>query len=450
MAPLRILLAEDDPAVRFGLVDLLRTEGHEVTEAGDGAEALAARPEDHDVLITDVLMPGMDGIELMREALRRSPQIFVIIITGHGSIPHAVDAIKSGAWMYLTKPFEPAELFAGLSKIADTLRLRERAQRAGRGDLVGTSPAMRAVYKAIDAAATVKAPVLITGETGTGKELAARAVHEQSERRRGPFIAVNLGAIPRELAESELFGHEAGAFTGADRKRRGCFALARGGTLFLDEINSLPLDLQPKLLRALESGEIWPLGAEKVEQTDCRIIAASNADLEARVAAGEFRQDLFFRLNVITLKMPPLREHPDDIPNIAHELLARLSAGAASDTTLAPDALAALVTFPWPGNVRQLANVIETGRVMALSENPPARAIEARHLPIRAGGAQAYDGLPFRKARNQAADDWARARIAAALAETEGNVSAAARMLQINRTALCRLMARFGIRNEQG
>jgi DNA-binding NtrC family response regulator len=440
----RILLVDDEEALRTGLAELLKRAGHHVTAVGDGASALPHLDE-AELLVTDVRMPALDGLGLLREARARRPGLEVIVMTGFGSIPSAVEAMRLGARAYLTKPFDPDELLLHLREVENLRRLRAAAG-ASRGDLVGTSAAMRKVYDDLDMAAASDAPLQITGETGSGKELAARAVHRQSRRAHGPFIAVNCGAIPRELVESELFGHESGAFTGASSRVRGRFALARGGTLFLDEVNSLPLDVQPKLLRAIETREIWPLGAESGEPTDLRIIAASNIDLERLVAEGAFRADLFYRLNVLHLELPPLRDHPEDIPQIAHALLARMVPEPERRPALSPAALARLLARSWPGNVRELANALERAlarmRVAQGTVGPHPGCIGVEHLDTASGG----QPLAYKQGRERAAEQWARSAIRAALARTHGNTSEAARQLRMSRTALLRLINKYGLR----
>ncbi len=443
---MRILVVEDDAAVLSGLVEILEENGHDTSAAVSADDALKRDLSAVDLLLTDLVLPGSNGLELLAEARKRRPSIAVILMTGNASIPTAVEAMKRGALTYLTKPFDPEELLIHVRELAETLKLREQALRGGRGGLVGSSPRMRTVYREIDSAAASDAPVLITGETGTGKELAAHAIHEASARRRGPFVAVNVGAIPRELAESELFGHEAGAFTGAGRKKAGRFALASGGTLFLDEINSLPLDLQPKLLRAIETREIWPLGAERCLNVDIRVIAASNQNLPDRVRRGDFREDLFFRLNVLPVGMPSVSEHPEDIPAICRSLLDRMQAPGES-LEISAGALALLLRCEWPGNVRQISNVLERARAQK-GTGPRGRIVfDEGDLDVSPPDRDAKV-LPFRQARQRAADEWARRRIQATLHECEGNISETARRLRINRNALFRLIKRLGIQRK--
>lgn len=442
---MKVVLVDDDDALRGALTELLRRAGHQVSSCGDGATGLKAVDE-ADLLVTDLRMPGFDGLSLLREARLRRPTLQVIVMTGYGSISSAVEAMRLGARAYLTKPFESDELLLHLREVENVQRLREAAS-SGRGGLVGSSTVMRRVYSEIDVAAASDAPVLIAGETGTGKELAARAIHQGSRRNAGPFIAVNCGAISRELIESELFGHESGAFTGAQGRKRGRFSLARGGTLFLDEINSLPLDLQPKLLRAIEAQEIWPVGAEAPERTDLRLLAATNVRLESLVREGRFREDLYYRLHVLHVDLPALKEHPDDIPQIVQALLVR-AAGGQERHTITATALSNLIARSWPGNVRELSNALERALARAAVSSPGAPAsaplnISIEHLDPQPTGGSA---MAFKQGRERAAEDWARTAIRNALTRSRGNTSEAARILKMSRTALLRLINKYGLR----
>jgi DNA-binding NtrC family response regulator len=442
---MKVVLVDDDDALRGALAELLRRAGHQVSSCAAGAAGLKAVDE-AELLVTDLRMPGFDGLSLLREARLRRPALQVIVMTGYGSISSAVEAMRLGARAYLTKPFETDELLLHLREVETVQRLRQAAT-SGRGGLVGTGSAMRRVYGEIDVAAGSDAPVLILGDTGTGKELAARAIHQASRRSQGPFIAINCGAISRELIESELFGHESGAFTGAQGRKRGRFALARGGTLFLDEVNSLPLDLQPKLLRALEAHEIWPVGAEAAERTDLRLMAATNVRLENLVRDGTFREDLYYRLHVLHVGLPSMREHPEDIPQIVHALLMR-SAGGEQRHGITTAALSNLIARPWPGNVRELANALERALARAAVSQPglPASApltISIEHLDPLPGGTVP---LAFKQGRERAAEDWARTAIRTALTRSRGNTSEAARLLKMSRTALLRLINKYGLR----
>lgn len=440
---LDVLLVDDDAFLRGSLGELVAAAGHRVVTAEGGQQALALIGG-CDVMVTDLRMPGMDGLALVRAARQRRGDLEVLVMTGEGTISSAVEAMRLGARGYLAKPFEPEELILHLRDVAELKHLREQARSGGRGRLVGGGAAMRRVYQDIDLAAQSDAPVLITGETGTGKELVAEAIHQASTRRERPWVAVNCGALPRELIESELFGHEAGAFTGAGAKRRGRFALAGDGTLFLDEVDSLPLDLQPKLLRVLETREYWPLGAEKPEQSRARVVAAANRSLPQQVASGQFRQDLFYRLNVLPLAIPPLRERPEDIPLIVRS---RLDAVSGETWAITPTALSRLVAGSWPGNVRELVNAVERARARAGADprnrERRERKIDVQHLD---SDQVSLPLLPFRQARAAAADEWAERTIRLALETTQGNASQAARILHMSRTALLRLVAKYGIR----
>ncbi|MDH3445038.1 MAG: sigma-54 dependent transcriptional regulator [Deltaproteobacteria bacterium] len=441
---MRTLVVDDDAAVVGALREAFQESGLDIDYATDGESALKKISE-VDLLVTDLRLPGMDGTELFQQARRRKPGIEVVIMTAYGTIPSAVEAIRRGARAYLTKPFDPEELISHIRNVEETLKLRAIAFHVSRGELVGSSLLMQKVYEEIDLAATSDSPVLITGETGTGKELAARAIHDLSPRKKGPFIAVNMGALPRELAESELFGREKGAFTGADVRKRGRFALAEGGTLFLDELSSLPLEMQPKLLRAIETKEIWSLGAEKPEQVQVRFVAATNSDIDAMIREGNFREDLYYRLNMHRILMPPLRNHPEDIPTIARSLVDRhkmddRSAGHGA-TEISGEALAAIVSRPWPGNVRELANVL--GKAVLRSKTMGATRIEAEHLDPEP---DSFPSLSFKGAKDKAAEEWSKRTIRTALAMTEGNVSKAAVLLKMNQNALFRLIKKYGLK----
>ena len=442
---MRTLVVEDDTAVVEALRESFQDSGLDIDYATDGETALKKLPK-ADLLVTDLRLPGMDGTELLQEARRRKPEIEVVIMTAYGTIPSAVEAMRRGARAYLTKPFNPEELIFHIRTVEETLKLREMAFRFSRGELVGASLLMQKVYQEIDLAAASDSPVLITGETGTGKELAARAIHELSPRKSGPFIAVNMGALPKDLVESELFGREKGAFTGADTRKRGRFTLAQGGTLFLDELTSLPLELQPKLLRAIETKEIWTLGAERPEQVQVRPMAATNGNIDAMTKEGAFRADLYYRLNIHRIFMPPLRDHPEDIPIIARTLVEREKTddktGSLKATEISGGALAALVSRPWPGNVRELANALR--KAVLRSKTSGASRIEAEHLDPEPGS---FPVLSFKEAKDKAAEEWSKQAIRTALAMTEGNISKAAVLLKMNQNALFRLIKKYGLKS---
>jgi DNA-binding NtrC family response regulator len=385
---LRLLFADDEKSLQ----ELMRLElprlGHEVTVCPDGTTAMAALERNtYDCLLVDLDMPGPNGIEVIARAKQLSPDTEAIVLTGKSSLETAVAALRHGAFDYLTKPCKLADLDAVLRRVAEKRELtnkyralKQRLERLeGSSDLVGDSGPMQQVRRLIGKVAPTDSTVLILGETGTGKELVARAVHDQSLRAEMPFVPVNCGALPEHLIESELFGHRKGAFTGAEEHRTGLFAVANGGTLFLDEIGELPKTMQSKLLRFLESGEIRRVGDNESFTCDARVICATNRRLEEMVAEGEFREDLFFRINTFEIALPPLRERIDDIRPLVAHLAARFGANAPSvEELFAPETLAALEQHCWPGNVRELANVIE--HALIVRDDGPVQPV---HLPQR-------------------------------------------------------------------
>ncbi|HEX9574663.1 MAG TPA: sigma-54 dependent transcriptional regulator, partial [Myxococcales bacterium] len=366
----RVLVVDDDSGMLFSLRGLLASRGQEAVIARSGREAL-----DHldgvDAVITDFAMPGMDGVQLVQAIHDRDEWLPVILLTAHGSERVAVQAIKSGAYDYVTKPFDVEEFSVVVDRAleARTLRVQNRrltAEKALGHSIVGDGPAMRRLLETISRVAPKDITLLISGETGTGKELIASLVHAQSHRAERPLVRFNCAAIPGELAEAELFGHARGAFTGAVQARRGFFAEANGGTLVLDEIGELPLAAQPKLLRALQEGEIQPVGAGRVERVDVRVVACTHRDLANEARAGRFREDLYYRLAVLELVVPPLREHREDIPALASGFARRYAERfGLQDVRLLPELLDALQRLDWPGNVRQLENAV--ARTVALS-----------------------------------------------------------------------------------
>jgi DNA-binding NtrC family response regulator len=444
---MKIVLVDDEEGLRSALSEVLRRAGHQVVACADGAAGLQA-VEEADLLITDLRMPNFDGLSLLREARLRRPTLQVIVMTGFGSISSAVEAMRLGARAYLTKPFESDELLLHLREVETVQRLREVAN-SGRGKLVGSSAAMRRVYHDIDVAAGSDLPVLITGDTGTGKALAAQAIHQGSSRSSGPFITVNCAAISQALIESELFGQVVNAAdkAGVSGNKRGRLSLAHGGTVLLDDINALPLEIQPKLLRAIETKEIWPIGAVEPEKIDLRIIALTNVRIDALVREGRFREDLYYRLNVLPVSLPTLREHIEDIPQMVHALLQRSTHGVARHAITA-NALSSLISRSYPGNVRELANTLDRALARAAVAQPgisahAALTISLEHLdPVNANST----ALAFKQGRERAAEEWARSAIRNALVRSRGNTSEAARILKMSRTALLRLISKYALR----
>ncbi|HMB07046.1 MAG TPA: sigma-54 dependent transcriptional regulator [Isosphaeraceae bacterium] len=389
---LRILFADDEAHLR----DLMQMElprlGHEVTACPDGASALRALEKgSYDAALLDLRMPGMTGIEVLDKIRQLNPETQVVILTGHATVDTAVQALRLGAFDYLTKPCKWAELEVILSRVAERRDLANKASaletrlKAAEGTptLIGETPAMQAVRRLIETIAPTDASVMILGETGTGKELIARNLHDKSRRAGQTFIPVNCGALPENLVESELFGHRKGAFTGADTHRKGLFEVANGGTLFLDEVGELDKSVQVKLLRFLESGEIRRVGENDPFRVDVRVLCATNRDLREMIAADQFREDLFFRVNTFEINLPPLRDRKADIPLLARHMLIRFSSRrGGSQPALTAEAIAALTAHDWPGNIRELANAIERATILSggglilpehLPTQPPAR-----------------------------------------------------------------------------
>lgn len=371
----RILVVDDELSLREFLQILLEKQGHEVLTASGVKDALSAlNEEDFDLVITDLRMPDGSGMEVLHHAMRVDPSVQVLVMTAYATTQTAVDAMKAGARDYLIKPFDVDKLMVQVGKALEVRRLerenlylrQELAGRGQRGELVGASAPMQEIHSMVARVAPTRANVLICGESGTGKELLARAIHAQSDRREAPFVAVNCGAIPESLIESELFGHVKGAFTGAAKDRRGLFFSAEGGTLFLDEIGELPLSMQVRLLRVLQERKVKRVGSEVEEPVDVRIVAATNRDLQQEVAEGRFREDLFYRLNVIQLPIPPLRERREDIPLLVRHFLEKYAQQMGRELRgVEKAAMEALLGWPWPGNVRELENVMERAVTLA-------------------------------------------------------------------------------------
>ncbi|NOY93433.1 MAG: sigma-54-dependent Fis family transcriptional regulator [Deltaproteobacteria bacterium] len=383
---LSILLADDEPLIRMAVSDALRARGHKVIAVSDGAEALAvAESRVLDLVICDIRLPSLDGLSVFRRIRERTPKTEVVLITGFGSFSDAVAVIKEGAYDYITKPFEVQEIVMAVERITERRDLRRDldaalAALASKGSgalLVGHTPAMLRLQERIDAIADSSASVLISAESGTGKELVARAIHDRSPRRDKAFVAVNCAAFPEALIEAELFGHERGAFTGALGRRDGRFKLADGGTLLFDEVGELPLPAQAKLLRVLQEGTFEPIGSNTSTQVDVRLISTTNRNLKTEVAEGRFREDLYYRINVLEIRIPPLRERRGDIPMLAEHFLRRFYNGPGDPPSVSPAVRAALERHDFPGNVREFMHAIEhalvfcRGRELRLQDLPP-------------------------------------------------------------------------------
>jgi two-component system response regulator HydG len=440
-----VLIVDDDHEMALAVADILAGADTRCELATSGDSALAAcRRCAFDVVVTDIRMPGMDGIELLTRLHQAQPTLPVILVTAEGSIGAAVEAAKHGAFQYLVKPVDGAEL---RGVVDDAVALHSRGHRAasetllasGTSELVGTSPAMTKLREKIHLVAGASSPVLVMGETGTGKELVAHAIHRCSQRRDRPFVTVNAAAVPEALLESEMFGHVRGAFTGATHMHRGLFNEASGGTLFLDEIGDMPLGLQSKLLRVLQSGEVRSVGSERLERVDVRVIAATHRNLPELVRDGRFREDLYYRLDVISIKVPPLRERKSDIPRLATTfvLRARERAPHSRVSSLSADLLALLAAGNWPGNVRELQSTIERLVVLAGAE-----VAEPRHLELVDGEhpppASRPQSDPSPIGTECTIEDLVRGHVERVLAHTEGHKARAAKILGVDLSTLYR------------
>jgi len=441
-----VLIVDDEANIRRMLAALLESEGYQVASAPDGALGLEAiRRDQPDVLLLDLMLPDANGIDLLEIIARDNPGLPVVMMSGRATLSDAVRATKLGAFHFIEKPLSPEAVLMTVKGAIDLRSARDRARAlaaelTGGHELIGASAALEAIRQLIERIAPTDARVLVTGESGTGKELVAAALHARSPRAHGPFIRINSAAIPRELVESEMFGHERGAFSGAHQARRGRFELADGGTLFLDEIADLSAEAQAKLLRAIESGEFQRVGGERTRRADVRIIAATNRDLKTEVASGRFRDDLFYRLNVVPLELPPLRTRREDIPALVHHFMARLQAQTGRPTPrLRDEALDALRAYNWPGNVRELANICER-----LSILYPGLPVEARDV-TRILPHPSADQDESQRALHERLDEYERQLIFDALAAADGNVAEAARRLDTDRPNLYRRMRRLGI-----
>ena len=448
-----ILVVDDDDAHRGMLRTMLRSWGYAVEEAADGDEAVSlVREKSFDAVLTDVRMARMDGIHALRNILEYNPALPVVLMTAYSSVETAVEALRLGAYDYLVKPLDFEALRHTLEKAIEHSRLsvenrelrRQLGDAAARPGILGRSAPIRAMQEIIATVAPTEATVLISGESGTGKELVARALHSASARAEKPLVTVNCAALAENLLESELFGHEKGSFTGADRRREGRFAQANGGTLFLDEIGEMPLSLQAKLLRALQQGEVQRVGADAAITVDVRVLAATNRDLREEVAQKRFREDLYFRLNVICIEVPPLRDRADDIPVLAAHFLERFASRNRKNVRgFSPQALASMLRYAWPGNVRELENAVERAVILCNGD-----LITERELPaVVTGPTPAGERQPEMDASlaGLSLDTVERRAIEETLRQTGDNKSEAARQLGITRATLHNKLRKYGL-----
>ncbi|MFS8636899.1 MAG: sigma-54 dependent transcriptional regulator [Gemmatimonadota bacterium] len=458
--PLTILLVDDEELLVKSCSRLLEQEGYQVVTAYRGRDALElARRHRPDIVLADLMLPDMDGMELLREVRQLDPQTLVIMITGFATVDSSIEAIRAGAYDYIPKPFTATQLQILVGRAANQVRLARDNERL-RGELrerysleniIGVSEAMQRVFALVLRVASTDASVFISGESGTGKELIARSIHQYSPRAEQPFVAVNCAAFPENLLESELFGHEKGAFTGALTQKRGLMEAASGGTFFLDEICEMDLELQAKLLRVLQERKIRRVGGEVEIPIDIRVIAATNRDPEEAVEEGVLRRDLYFRLNVVPIRVPPLRARREDIPLLAEHFLRRYAEkygrDGATPLRLSPDAMRALMAHSWPGNVRELQNLME--RIVSLAV--PGQEITAADLPDKLSslGTPASPAVdidqPFHEAKEKAIEAFERAYLEALLARHGGNISEAARHAGIDRKTIHRMLKKYDL-----
>jgi two-component system, NtrC family, response regulator AtoC len=462
----QVLIVDDEPNLRKILSAQLTRDGYDALTAEDGEQGLHLLREHHiDLIITDLKMPKVDGMTLLKRALEIEPELPVVLITAHGTIDTAVEALKRGAFDFVTKPFDKDEVRQIVAKALKTRELRGAdatpAPSGARFGIIGTSQGIAELYAILERVADTPTTALITGESGTGKELVARALHEHSGRKDKPFIKVNCAAIPKELIESELFGYERGAFTGAVASKPGRFELANGGTLFLDEIGEIPIEMQVKLLRVLQESEFERVGGIKTIRVDVRLVAATNRDLKKLIATGSFREDLFYRLNVVPIRLPALRERTGDIPLLAEHFLAKFNGRLRKKVEgLDPDATEVLAQYPWPGNIRELENVIERA-VLFCDES----RLHAKDLPPDVRGIPVIANVPLPEADLHAAlagegglkghvkvamSRLEKELVSRALQQTSGNVTHAARLLKISRKGLQLKMKELGLREGAG
>ena len=449
----RILLVEDDDIFLRPLQRSLEVAGYDVLVAPSGEDAIdLLKHEDADVVLTDKRLPGMDGVELVRRVKMEHPDLAVLMMTAYGTIDSAVESVRLGAADYLVKPFEVAELLIVIRqaielqefRTASRVTLRRNQERFTLGNVLTQDPRMRELFEELQSVADLDTTVLVYGETGVGKELLARSIHFSGSRREKPFVAVNCAAIPAELFESELFGFRKGAFTSASESRRGFFQMANGGTLLLDEIGEMPLALQSKLLRAIEEKRVTPIGSDRVVDIDVRFIVTTNKDLQVEVEHGRFRRDLFYRLSVMPVRVPPLRERPGDVPLLAqHFLEASARRSKKIVRSIAPAAMQALCRYAWPGNVRELENVIERAVIVAKSDTV---ADVQRFLTGEAERPRVDLALPFRDAKARVVEEFERAYVAGVLEAHGGKLTAAAKHADMDPKNFSEKLTRYGLR----
>ena len=438
----RVLAVDDQPEMLKWLQLTLEQAGHEVRTAARGTTAMEiCHTWEPDAIVVDLVLPDVDGLELLKRVKEDTPLMEVLLVTGHGSVPKAVEAIKAGAYGFLEKPVEPAALLATLDRAIERRRLHLENQRLRReldgrfafGDIIGKGPGMRQLIAVVTRIAPTDASVLIVGESGAGKELVANAIHANSARAPGPFVKINCATLPKELIESELFGHRKGAFTGAVRDKQGLLGAAHGGSVLLDEIGEMPPGLQTRLLRVLQDHEYRPVGSNMVQRTDFRLISATNVDLDAALEAGTLREDLYFRINTITIRVPPLRERPEDISLLCEHFLRTYQERHGRHVSgIAPAAYHALLHYRWPGNVRELQHVIE--RAVLIAETDEIRVAdlpESFREPTREATPARDGSLPV-----LALDELEKMAIAEALRRTNGNKQEAAQLLGLYRQTL--------------
>jgi DNA-binding NtrC family response regulator len=455
---MNILIVDDEEVLQDVLTVLIRREGHTTLSALTGEAALEIlEREEIDLVVLDLMLPGRSGLETLREIRGRDPEQVIVVITAYSSIESAIEAMREGAFHYIPKTFKNEEVLLTIRKGLEQRRLavenrslkQQLRQRFAFDNILGKSKPMQQVYELIQLSAPAKSNILILGESGTGKELVAKAIHHHSRRADGPFITVNSGSMPADLLESTLFGHVRGAFTGAIASKKGLFELADGGSIFFDEIGNIPLDTQAKLLRVIQEKEFMRLGGVETLKADVRIVAATNADLDGAVAAGQFREDLFYRLNVITLQLPPLRKRGEDIPLLAQHFLARYARENEKQIhEIAPRAMEVLLDYHWPGNVRELENIIERAVVLSTGELLGVDLLPAGVRQPETGGfappALPTNGISFK----DAVSDYERALIVKALQSCGGVQKRAAEMLRVKPTTLHEMMKRLNISSE--